>query len=64
MADITNKVSKAQFDAFRIIQHSGGFNMFDPNARFSTGLDKETYSLIMNNDNYEILEAKYGKLEK
>ena len=52
------KVTKAQFRAYKRVQNSGDYNMFDPNARMLTGLDKNTYLSIMKN--YEELEQKYG----
>ena len=52
------EVTEAQFRAYTKVQSGGKYNMFDPNARKLTGLDKNTYLAIMKN--YDELEQKYG----
>ena len=52
------EVTEAQFRAYTKVQSGGKYNMFDPNARMLTGLDKNTYLAIMKN--YDELEQKYG----
>ena len=43
------EVTEAQFRAYTKVQSGGKYNMFDPNARMLTGLDKNTYLAIMKN---------------
>ena len=52
------KVSKGQFNAYERVRKEGQYNMFDPNARTLTGLDKETYMVIIKD--YDNLSSKYG----
>lgn len=51
------KVSAEQFEEYREIQESGMYNMFDPQARMMTSLDKEEWIYIL--QNYEILLKTY-----
>ena len=37
------------FNAFEEVRKSGRFNMFDPNARRVSGLEKEEYRFVMKN---------------
>ena len=53
------KVSAEQFEEYRDIQESGMFNMFDPQARMMTSLDKKEWLYII--QNYEELLEKYEK---
>lgn len=47
------------FKVYEKVRERGSFNMFDPNARISTGLTKERYAFVM--DNYEgLAEAIEG----
>ena len=52
-----DKITKAQWEAFRIVRDMGDYNMLDPRARAETGLDKPTYLSIIHH--YEELEQKY-----
>ena len=51
------KVSKEQFKEYRRVQDSGMFNMFDPQAREMTSLDRDEWIYIISN--YDELEAEY-----
>ena len=51
------KVSAEQFEEYREGQESGMYNMFDPQARMMTSLDKEEWIYIL--QNYEILLKTY-----
>tara|TARA_Y100001963_G_scaffold4283_1_gene5628 strand:- start:921 stop:1097 length:177 start_codon:yes stop_codon:yes gene_type:complete len=51
------KVSAEQFEEYREIQESGMYNMFDPQARMMTSLDKKEWIYIL--QNYEILLKTY-----
>ena len=51
------KVSAEQFEEYREIQESGMYNMFDPQARMMTSLDKAEWIYIL--QNYEILLKTY-----
>ena len=57
MSDL--KVSAEQFEEYREIQESGMYNMFDPQARMMTSLDKKKWIYII--QNYEELLEKYEK---
>jgi len=56
------EITREQFEGYKEVQSSGQYNMFDPNARMLTGLDKNTYLSIMKN--YDELSKKYGKENK
>ena len=56
------KVSKEQFQEYRDVQDSGMFNMFDPQAREMTSLDRDEWIYIISN--YAELKAKYENKEK
>ena len=51
------KVSAEQFEEYREVQESGMYNMFDPQARMMTSLDKKEWIYIL--QNYEILLKTY-----
>ena len=51
------KVSKEQFQEYRQVQDSGMFNMFDPQAREMTSLDRDEWIHILKN--YAELKAEY-----
>ena len=51
------KVSKEQFQEYRQVQSSGMFNMFDPQAREMTSLDRDEWIYIISN--YAELKAEY-----
>ena len=51
------KVSKEQFQEYRDVQDSGAFNMFDPQAREMTTLNKDEWIHII--QNYSELKAEY-----
>tara|TARA_Y100000593_G_scaffold76470_1_gene141345 strand:- start:407 stop:613 length:207 start_codon:yes stop_codon:yes gene_type:complete len=46
-----------EFNAFREVQESGEYNMFDPQARLETGLSEKTYLTIIRN--YDGLLEKF-----
>jgi len=52
-------VTKEEFESYIRVQQEGKFNMFDPNARLLTGLDKDTYKECMKK--YTELHDKYIK---
>jgi hypothetical protein len=56
---MVNEITKAQFNSYVRVQKSGNYNMFSPEARISSGLDKITYLKVM--EDYDELEDKYGK---
>ena len=51
------EITKEQFAQYRRVQDSGSYNMFDPNARASTSLDKGQWIHIMKH--YSELKEKY-----
>ena len=53
------KITKAQWEAYRIVQDMGLYNMFSPEAVRDSGLDKDTYLFIMKN--YDELYDKFEK---
>ena len=52
------EVGSFDFESFVSVQMEGRYNMFSPQARMLTGLDKDTYFAII--QNYDLLEEKYG----
>ena len=52
-------INKAQWEAYRIVQDMGLYNMFSPEAVRDSGLDKDTYLFIMKN--YDELYDKFEK---
>lgn len=48
------------FLAYEKVRKSGRFNMFDPNARALTGLDKSEYVFVMKN--YDVLKKHTEEL--
>ena len=53
------EVSRAQWEAYRIIENMGLYNMFSPEAIRDSGLDKDTYLFIM--ENYDELNDEFEK---
>ena len=49
------KITKAQWEAYKIIQDKGWYNMLSPEAVRASGLDKDVY--------FQIIE-QYGELEE
>lgn len=39
----------ADFKAFKAVQESGEFNMFDPRARAASGLDRAEFRFVLKN---------------
>jgi len=52
-----NEITKDEWNAYREVQDSGMYNMFSPEAIRESGLDKETYLVIVTN--YSELEEKF-----
>ena len=46
------------YAAYERVRQSGRFNMFDPRARFATGLNQEQYHFVINN--FEALRQQYA----
>ena len=59
MGVIMNKddITKPQWEAYRIIQKMGFYNMMSPEAVRDSGLSKDVYFAII--DNYDELEEKF-----
>ena len=53
MKDIT----RGEWEAYIRVQKTGYYNMLEPDAVRSSGLDKDTYFEIVKN--YELLEEKF-----
>jgi hypothetical protein len=53
-----NEISLDDFLAYRDVQMMGNYNMFDPNARLATGLERNIYAGIISN--YQKLADKYS----
>ena len=51
------EITKKEWKAYKDVQNSGLYNMFEPDAIRETGLDKETYMTIIKN--YSELEEKF-----
>ena len=56
-----NKIYKDEWIAFLEVRQDGQYNMYSPQARAITGLDKRTYIAIMSN--YVELKKKWGNDE-
>ena len=56
------QVTKKQFEAYLRVQKSGKYNMFDPQAKAATGLEKDTYLMII--DKYDMLFEKFSTEEE
>jgi hypothetical protein len=56
--DVDVEVSQEEWEAYLEVQESGDFNMLDPNARLTAGLERDVWLAIMSN--YEELEDEYG----
>lgn len=52
------EVSQEEWESYLEVQKSGEFNMIDPNARLTAGVDKLVWLAILSN--YSALEQKYG----
>ena len=52
-------ITKPQWEAYRIIQKMGFYNMLSPEAVRDSGLDKDTYLFIM--ENYDELNDEFEK---
>ena len=57
MTEIVDKITIEQWDSYRRVQDSGLVNMLTPQAREMTGLEKDTYFVII--DNYSKLRNKF-----
>lgn len=60
----TKRFTKQQLNDFRVyedVRRGARFNMFDPNARALTGLDRAEYIFVM--ENYEALRAAVAEEE-
>ena len=55
------KVSKEQFKEYRRVQDSGMFNMFDPQAREMTSLDRDEWIYIISNYDQLVTEYEGGE---
>ena len=51
------KITKAQWEAYKIIQDKGWYNMLSPEAVRASGLDKDVYFQII--EQYDELEEKF-----
>ena len=45
------RITKNEFDAYEGVRRYGAWNMFDPEARAATGLEKDKYVAIISNYN-------------
>tara|TARA_R100001015_G_C4432725_1_gene29246 strand:- start:138 stop:335 length:198 start_codon:yes stop_codon:yes gene_type:complete len=54
-----DSITKPEWEAYRIIQDMGDFNMFSPEAVSMSGLDKSTYFTIIKF--YKELKQKFEK---
>jgi len=43
------KQQLADWDRYEHVRQDGSWNMFDPNARYATGLSKDRYLFVMKN---------------
>jgi len=57
----TIEITKKHWKAYRLVQDSGSYNMFDPNARAMTHLTRKEWVHIM--ENYDKLKTKYEPKE-
>ena len=48
-------INKEKFDKFEAVRKSGKYNMYDPGARYGTGLTEKEWKTIMKD---------YGKLKE
>ena len=53
------EVSRAEWEAYRIIENMGLYDMFSAEAVRDSGLDKDTYLFIM--ENYDELHDEFEK---
>ena len=54
-----DSITKPEWEAYRIVQNMGEFNMFSPDAVAMSGLDKATYFTIIKF--YKELKEKFEK---
>ncbi len=52
-----NKITREDFEIYEEVRSEGMYNMFDPNARALTGLDRDIYLGII--EHYNKLCEKY-----
>ena len=52
-----DKITQSQWEAYRIVKDMGDYNMFSPDARAATGLDKSTFLTIIKH--YSELKQKF-----
>ena len=57
-----NYITIEDWETYLIVQESGLYNMFSPDAIRESGLDKDTYMTIVKN--YSALEEKYENEEE
>lgn len=62
MAKAFEDITREEFVAYEGVRRRGRYNMFDPNARALTGLDKDTYTGIIKR--YESLVKKFPGVRK
>ena len=56
------RITKNEFDAYEGVRRYGAWNMFDPEPRAATGLEKDKYVAIISN--YNALKDKFVKREE
>lgn len=54
------QITEREFSAFEDVRKVGMFNMLTSEALYASGLQKETYTCILNN--YTMLNEKFGGL--
>ena len=52
------RITKNEFDAYEGVRRYGAWNMFDPEARAATGLEKDKYVAIISN--YNALKRRFS----
>lgn len=57
-----NEITKEHFEAYEDVRKRGRFNMYDPNARMLTGLERDVYFAIMKH--YSELMEKWPDVRK
>ena len=55
------KITKAQWEAYKIIQNKGWYNMMSPDAVRASGLDIDTYRAIQSD--YDKLYDKFEETD-
>jgi|TARA_Y100000310_G_C20608534_1_gene776804 hypothetical protein len=56
------EITSNDFESYEGVREYGKWNMFDPNARKATGLEKDVYITIIRH--YDELKSKFGKEEQ